>query len=109
MVKNTHLGDRAEPIKLNLPRNPGKEQWGKMKPGVDRRPPICKITTGMVIIRNRSIAFTEKSKNLSRFVFPSPPMMSWSPYPVVWYYIMQGALVISFYCFITSYLENLED
>lgn len=52
MVKNIYLGDRDEPTKLSLPRNPGNEQRAKMKP-VDKMLPICKITTGMEIIRKK--------------------------------------------------------
>lgn len=53
MVKNIYLGDRDEPTKLSLLRNPGNEQRAKMKSGVDKMLPICKITTGMVIIRKK--------------------------------------------------------
>lgn len=52
MVKNIYLGDRDEPTKLSLLRNPGNEQRAKMKSGVDKMLPICKIT-GMVIIRKK--------------------------------------------------------
>lgn len=53
MVKNIYLGDRGESTKLSLLRNPGNEQRAKMKPGVDKMLPICKKTTGMVIIRKK--------------------------------------------------------